>query len=284
MAKYILGGLLTVVLVILSVRWYFGTSKQYKDELKTALDEVESAKADQFEQELIQEEDLDGLPLPVRRYIMKAGVVGKPRVRYFKVDMTGEIKLDREKPFSPIVVEQYSFIDSGKRIFNITMDFNGIPVNGLHYYNDQDAIMKGKILDLIKVLDASGEVMHQAETVTYFNDMSIMAPGAFLEEDIVWEEIDDHHVKGTLTKHGHEVSAILTFDEEDMLIDFISDDRVAIGDDGNINRVPWSTPMSGCGPVGDYYLPNKGDAIWHYEDDDFTYIRLTIDNVMVNGI
>ena len=277
MLKYILGGVLLIVVVSISFRWYFGTEKMFYDAVKEELKSVEKG-----DDEIIVVEDLESLPELLQNYLKKAGVIDKPRVKFFKVEMTGEMVMDRGKEFAPVKADQYTFLESGTRLFYISMDFKGIPINGIHYYNSEEAFMKIKVLDLIKVIDNSGQMMQKAETVTYFNDLCIMAPGGLLEENIKWEVIDDKQVMGTLSKHGHEVSAILTFNEDGMLENFISEDRIYIDSKGNSSNIPWSTPMSTFGSVGEFHLPKAGKAIWHFMEEDFTYIHLTLENVSVN--
>lgn len=277
----IVGGILLAVVIVFSIRWYFGTKKLFADNVRNAMEEV--GKTGEQEGALITEEDLESLPALLQDYMREANVVGSPRVRYFHVVMKGEMKLDQDKPFAPIKAEQYTFTESGKRLFFITMNFKGLPISGLHYYYDEDAYMKIKILDMLKVADHSGIEMQRAETVTYFNDLCIMAPGALLDEEILWEEIDEKQVKGTLKKHNHEVSAVLSFNEDGMLENFVSDDRLAVDSEGNAESVPWSTPMDGFGEVGAYFLPNAGSAVWHYHDGEFEYIRMGIESVEVNG-
>lgn len=273
--KYILMiiGLLTAVLLF---RYIFSTEKMYNDAVDKAMASID------IHPTLITEEDLEVLPEPLKKYMIKVGLVGTPRVKMFKVLMTGEMKLDPDKQFAPVQVEQHTFTDTGQRLFYITMKYKGLKINGLHNYHAEDAFMVIKILDLIKVVDHSGPTMHKAETVTYFNDLCIMAPGALLDEDIIWHQISDRQVKGSLSKHGHTVSAVLTFNDEDMLVDFVSEDRLNIDKEGEFVSVPWSTPMDEFKQLGSYYLPNVGKAIWQYEDGDFTYIKLNIHDVSVN--
>ncbi len=258
-------------------KWLYGTRKQFVNEVKAEL-----SKRKELGFGPISASDLEDLPRLLQAYLIKVGVVGKPKVKYFKAAMSGEMKLDKDKDYAPVKVEQYTFIDSGKRLFHITMKFKGIPISGIHFYHSEDAMMRIKILDLFKVVDYSGESMHRAETVTYFNDLCIMAPGALLEEGIQWETIDDRRVKGTLTKHGHMVSAILTFSKDSMLENFVSNDRLSVDSKGNYESHPWSTPMSSYESVGDYYIGNKGHAVWHYPDGDFHYIKMVIEDVKIN--
>ncbi len=286
MMKYLLGGIFILLVAGLGIRYYLGTAKLFKDEVDKALKQLKELETSDktgknVELAAISEEDLKGLPVLLQTYLRKAKVLGSPRVQYFHVKMTGEMKLDQDKPYAPVKAEQYTFTRSGRRLFFMTMNYNGLPISGLHHYYDSDAFMKIKILDLIKVVDNSGLGMQKAETVTYFNDLCIMAPGALLDEDITWEAIDEKSVKGTLRKHGHEISSILSFNEEGMLENFISEDRMDLSSGEEVS-IPWSTPMTDFNEVGDYYLPQAGSAVWHYPDADFEYIRLNIDNVEVN--
>lgn len=277
MVKYLLGAAAVVIAAAVAIRWFYGVQRLFRYETKHQLEML----ADD-DGELITAEDLTGLPEQLQVYLTNAGVVGKPRVKYFHVTMSGDFRMNKNQDYSACKAEQYTFIESGTRLFYMTMKFKGIGISGLHHYDSRNAFMRIKILDLLKVVDYAGELMHQAETVTYFNDLCIMAPGALLDEDITWESIDETHVKGTLRKHGNEVSAIVTFNEKGMLQDFVSDDRLDVSDGGEPISIPWSTPMSGYGQVGAYYLPNVGEAIWHYPEEDFSYIRLTIEEVSVN--
>jgi len=277
MILLLLDSIVFALMIGLFIRWYFGTKKLFKESIKHELREIPAKKAD-----LINEGDLELLPELIKNYLHNAKVVGTPRVKFFQVTMTGNMRIERDIAFAPVKATQYTFVTSGTRLFYMTMNFKGLPISGLHHYNALGAFMRIKILDLFKVADHSGDQMQLTETVTYFNDLCIMAPGALLEEDIEWAVLDRHRVKGTLRKHGHAVSAELSFNDEGMLENFISEDRLSVNADGNYDSMPWSTPMCGYGEVGQFYLPNKGEAIWHYPDDEFSYIRLDIEQVTIN--
>jgi len=51
----------------------------------------------------------------------------------------------------------------------------GIPAVGLHIYKNAKASMTVKMLGLFKIVDTKSEKVNQAETVTHFNDMCLMA-------------------------------------------------------------------------------------------------------------
>lgn len=249
------------------------TKKQYTEAVEQAFASVK------LKRDVIYEKDILHLPDPLQAYLKLAGVIGKTRMSYFKITMAGEMKLDRKKPYAPIKATQYTFLDQGIRLFYITMRYKGLPISGIHHYKEDDALMTIKLLDLVTVANYSGEQMQRAETVTYFNDLCLMAPGALIDEDITWEVLDHKHVKAIFNKHGHTISATLVFDDEGMLCDFISPDRMAIDSKGNMENILWSTPMSSKRPLGDYYLADEGYAVWHYPDGQFPYIHLKFEDI-----
>lgn len=271
----ILWGLIILVILLLVIKYFAGTSRDYITNRNRIKDEVIKTS-----NQVITDEDLEAVPKLIGSYLRYVGVVGKQKVTMFEADIIGEMKLNQSKEWAPITAEQTTSLNQAIRLFFMTMRYNGLPINGLHHFEVGEASMVIKILDLIKVADNRGLEMNQAETVTYFNDLCIFAPSALIDADIVWEEIDDRSIKGTFTNKGLSVSAILSFDEEGKLINFISNDRYAIEKDGSVVQVPWSTPIEAYDDFHGYRLVSKGEAIWHYPEGDFCYIRMTINDVV----
>ena len=232
--------------------------------------------------EIITASDLDHLPTLVRKYLNYVGVVGNTKVHNFQLTLSGEMKMKKDGEFQPYKAVQTTFLDQGTRLFYMDLWLNRIKVSGLHHFNNDNASMKIKLLDVIKVVDESGEVMQKAETVTYFNDMVVFAPQSLINEDILWEQLDESTVKATFTHNDITITAKLFFDDEGKLINFISDDRLALESEGLKENVPWSTPISSYHQVDGLNLPRVGKGIWHYDEGDFTYITLTVKNISYN--
>lgn len=231
---------------------------------------------------IIQEEDLNGLPELVKNYLNYVGVVGKEQVLNYSVIFTGEMKIDETKEYAPVVVEQVSFKE-GTRLFYMDMIFNGLKISGLHHFQDSNASMKIKILDLFTIVNESGGLMNQAETVTLLNDICLLAPSLLIDDRITFEEVDESHVKVFLNNNDIMVSALLTFDTEGKLTDFYSEDRYYLNGDV-MESVPWSTPIYEYKDINGYKLPSIGEAVWHFEDRDFIYIKLNIEDVVYNAL
>ena len=261
-----------VILFILSSLNF--TLRKYYRYVKDAKDEI-------LETEVVTTDDIKDYPTALKKYFQYTGIIGKERATHIEMVMSGEMKMDEEKEFAPISVKQFSVMDPSTRVFFIRMKYNGLKINGIHYYDEEQAMMKIKLLDLLKVVDVSGETMRNAETVTVFNDMVLFAPSSLLDDRFTFEEIDDLTVKGTFNNDGIVVSATLYFNQEGQLINFVSYDRWVVDDEID-HSVSWSTPIYEYKETNGLNLVYKGSAIWGFEDREFEYIKLEIEEVVTN--
>ncbi len=231
----------------------------------------------------ITDADLAHLPDAVQRYLRGAGVVGQPRIYNFHVRMHGRIRSGRDAAWMPLTAEQYTFVDQPERLFYLNGSMFMIPVQGYHRYVGPSATMRVKAAALVPVVTMAGEEMNRGETVTMFNDLCVMAPGALIDPAIVWEAVDARTTRATFTNAGHTIRAALRFNDAGELADFYSDDRYQTAPDGKrATRVPWSTPLRSYRPVGPVRLAALGEGRWHESGGEYTYIELSIDDVQYN--
>jgi hypothetical protein len=127
--------------------------------------------------------------------------------------------------------------------------------------------------------------MDRGETVTLFNDLVVFAPGAVIDAPVRWTSLDAHHVRGVFTDGDQTVSATLTFDANDDLVGFVSDDRLRADTDGkSFEQQTWSTPLSGHQDVNGRRVPEYGEGQWHAPPPEgrFTYIEFHLDSITYN--
>lgn len=262
--------LLTVALLALgSLRFERG----YRQDVTSAQERMRGLPV-----ETLTEADLQTLPPPVQRYLRYVGVVGKPKVVSLFAEMTGEMS-QRGGAYFPLTAEQYNFFDQPTRLFFMKGRMFGLTVPGYHRYQEKSAAMNVRLFGLLPLVKVGGAVMFEADTVTMFNDMCLMAPATLIDQRITWQTVDDLTVKGTFTNQGVTVSAMLFFNEAGQLVNFISNDRWEVS---AMKQYPFSTPVSRYRNLNGYNLPTYGEMIWHYPDGDFVYGRLEINNIVYN--
>ena len=228
--------------------------------------------------EILDEKDIADLPDPVRKYLRYTGAIGKPKVRNFKVRLKGEMR-QQGKDWFKIRSEQYNFLDEYERLFYLRASVKGMPVIGYHEYQDGRADMNIKALAIFPVVHEYGQKIFEAETVTLFNDMCVMAPASLIDRNITWQEIDNKSARAYFTNGDVTVAALLEFNEQGELVNFVSEDRYNVEAKG---KVRFSTPVSNYQEKNGYRLATYGEAVWHYPDHDFIYGRFKIRSVSYN--
>jgi hypothetical protein len=111
--------------------------------------------------------------------------------------------------------------------------------------------------------------------------MAIMAPATLIDPRISWEQVDEYSVLAKFTNNEHTIEAKMFFNEEYQLINFTSDDRYALLN-GVSERVRWETPITEYHEVNGLHLPYVGSAIWVFEDREFEYVKMQLEDVRYN--
>lgn len=231
---------------------------------------------------ILTEQDVATLPNVVKKYLYFTGAVGKPKVRNFRVEFTGQIRKNEESEWMPFTSEQYNFLSTSTRLFFMKATMKNLPVAGYHRFINGEAFMDIRLFSLIKVQYETGKEMGIAETVTFFNDMCCMAPSTLIDNRITWLETDSNKVKARFENNGIAITAWLYFNDKGELINFVSDDRYALAEDNTMKQFRWSTPLKEYKQFNGVTLPSYADAVYSYPSRDLTYGNFRLTNVVYN--
>ena len=231
----------------------------------------------------VTDADLAPLPPQLRTYLTRAGVVGRPRVHNMRLKFHGAIRADGAAGWMSFSGEQHTAFDEPQRLFYMRATKMGVPIDGLHAYRPDQASMRIRLASLRTVADVRrSPSLDQSETVTFFNDMCLFAPGALVGAPVTWEPIDDKTVRGRFVLGRHRVSATLHFDASGDLVDFKSEDRYQ--DAGHADRqLGWSTPVDRYKVLQNgVRVPTYGTGWWHPPEGSYAYFRLELDECAYN--
>ncbi|MEO8679386.1 MAG: DUF6544 family protein [Vicinamibacterales bacterium] len=246
------------------------------------LHDVEAGLSRSVDQRIVDEADLSPLPEPVQRYLRVTRAVGQPRVQNYRVRFTGRIRSAPDAAWMPFDVEQQSFADQPTRLFLMRARMFGVPVEAFHRLTDGHATMRVKVAGAVPIIDARGDEMDRAETVTLFNDMCLLAPGTLVGPNLTWEPVDASTARARFTHRGHTISATLFFDADGRLVNFESDDRSRSMPDGTFTKLRFSTPVRAYRDFGPLHLAGYGEARWRLPEGEFTYGEFTMREVVTN--
>lgn len=228
------------------------------------------------------ENDIAHLPAKVQKYLRYVGVIGKEKVVNMKILFDGVMQ-DKNKPAFRIKAEQTSFFDVPTRLFYLKGMMMGLPVKALHKYINAHAAFEVKPLSLFHIVNEKEGDLNIAETVTFFNDMCLLAPSTLTDPAIKWEETGSNTVKAVFTCNGISITSNLVFNEEGQLVSFWSDDRYHLNKENKMQRMKWTTPVKDYKDYNGYRLASHAEAIWSFPEGDFCYARYDLREVVYNS-
>ena len=269
------GTIVNVIILIASIIGYGTWSyyNKYQNDVKTNLQQKEY-----FQNSLLTEMDIQQLPEQVKKYLRYTGSIGKPKVNNFKIEFTGKIRKDEQSEWMPFTCEQYNFMETPTRLFFMKAAMKGLPIGVYHCFKNGVAFMDIRLFSLFKVQYQDGAEMNLSETVTFFNDMCVVAPPTLIDKRIKWLEVEGNKVKASFTNNSITVSAWLYFNDKGELINFISDDRYASAG----KQFPWATPLKYYHEINGYRLMGSAETIYSYPDRDLVYGTFKLISIKYN--
>jgi energy-coupling factor transporter transmembrane protein EcfT len=271
-AKY--GALLNILILLIAIVGF--ATWNFKNKFEN--DVIHTLESTTYSNDIITEKDLVSLPVNIQKYLRYVGVVGTPKISTMKLTFQGEMR-EQGKDWFSFTSNQYNFFKNPTRLYFLNANFKGFPTQGYHIYKQDISSMKIKLLSIFTVVYEDRPALFPTETVTYFNELCLFAPGALIDKKIEWEEIDSTSVKAIFRNNSAQISATLYFNEIGQLVNFISEDRYAIAD---MKKYTFSTPVKDYKKFNGLKLPSYGEAIWHYPEGDFMYGKFYLKTVQYN--
>jgi hypothetical protein len=230
--------------------------------------------------EIITQDDLAGLPAPVRRYLTYTGVIGKPWIHTARVRYTGKFRMAADKPWMPIDVDQVYTTNPPGFWWRAQFKFAGLPLmSGSDIYKAGHSRMIGKVAGLFTVVDGSGDEVDQGTMVRYLQEMTWF-PTGYLGANITWEAVGDHAADVTLYDHGQSVTARMYFDDNGRLLTFIAQ---RYGDfNGQYAMHTWATPVIDYAEFNGLKLPAGGMGVWQLPAGDLPYVDVQPIEIVYN--
>ena len=231
------------------------------------------------ERKVVTEDDIRDLPEPVQRYLRYTGIIGRQRAAFVRLKQTGAMRTKPDGKWFPLKAEEYYTVDNPGFVWKGRMAVAPlISAEAQDMYLNGQGNMHVKLMSAMNIVNAEGKEMDEASLMRYFNEMQWF-PSSLVSGNVKWEAIDANSARSTLTDRGMTVSALFCFDKEGKITNFIAE-RGRSTDGGKVVRTTWSTPISEYGTYGNgLRLPSKGEAIWHLDSGEFSYIKLEITEV-----
>ena len=109
-----------------------------------------------------------------------------------------------------------------------------------------------------------------------------MTPAAMIDKRIKWLEVVGNKVKASFLNNEITISAGLYLNEKGELVNFVSENKSAFGENAKTVKRKWSTPLRDYKDINGYRLASYAEAIYTYLEGGFTYATFTLKDIGYN--
>lgn len=230
---------------------------------------------------IVEQKDLDGLPIPVQKWLENSQVVGQERISTVRLKQTGMMRTEPDQSWMPFKAEQYFVTEEPGFIWNAKISAAPMfHIAGRDKYDEGHGNMLIKILSLFTIGDATGKEMDQGTMIRYLAEV-MWFPAAALNDYIKWEEIDEMSAQATMSYRGVTASAIFVFNENGDIDSFSAQRYREFG--GQYSLETWSGSVGQIEVMDGIRIPTKGDVTWELEAGDFTWLEWEIAEIEYNN-
>ncbi|AJQ25667.1 DUF6544 family protein [Pelosinus fermentans] len=234
--------------------------------------------------EVFTEEDISNLPTPVQRYFRYCGYIGKEKMSNAKFIWNDvNFKLARNRPWTKMSVQQYNFASEPGRITYMYIKMFGlIPMEANEAYLNGQGTMLGKLLKKVTIFDNKGSETNVSQAINYLAE-SLFVPTCALQQNIIWQAIDQNHAKAIYEYKGVKVEGVFTFNDKGEYTNFETDDRYMDTGSGTFSKNKWTAEVSNYVEKNGITIPSDLKAIWNLPTGDYEYFNGTLTNIVYNN-
>lgn len=172
-------GSVLVSLVILSIAGSLLFNWKVTSELKELFKQKRTGKA-----EIVTEQDLEGLPEPVQKWLKQANIVGREKTFAVRLRQKGLIRTTKKQPWMPAQAEQYFTVDRPGFVWKVKVKVNPfLFLVGRDKYFEGKGNMLIKLLAFVNVVNARGKEIDQGTMLRYLGEI-VWFPSAALSDYI----------------------------------------------------------------------------------------------------
>jgi hypothetical protein len=229
---------------------------------------------------VVEARDLEKLPTPVKRWLEASGAVGHARAATVRLRQRGEFRTAPDKPWMPVVAEQYYSVDPPGFVWSVDARMMGVlPIAGRDRYAGGHGHMLIKAASLFTVADGRGPEIDQGALLRYLGEI-VWFPSAALADYVSWQAIDEHSARATMTYAGVTASMVFGFDERGRVVSEAADRYMVTGSGASLEG--WFIPVTEWRKFCGVEIPTRGNTIWKLATGDFDYFRWEIVDLEVN--
>lgn len=193
-------------------------------------------------QEVCSREEIEQLPEPVKKYCEYIGLENFPKYQVVNAVFNDTDFVFDTKSGKVINMDYDLWLFDGDfyRSAYCGSSMYGIPFEGIDYATeDKQGGMKGILAKKIQIFDVHDEQGYKAGLISWLAESATINPSVLLSPYVTYEQLDDTHVKATVSYNGVSGFGTFTFNEEGAITEFYSPERQVEEIDGEKMELGW---------------------------------------------
>lgn len=246
MKKVIVIGLILLVLIGgIIIYWkspYSPEKEKFHNSMQKRVDGTKKSDA------VCTREEIEQLPEPLKKYCDYIGLENFPKYQVANAvfDNTDFVFDTASGKVISMNYDLWLFYGDFYRSAFCSSSMYGIPFEGLDYVTeDKQGGMKGILAKHIRLFDEQEEQGYKASLISWLAESATINPSVLLSPYVTYEEIDDTHVKATVSYRGVSGSGIFTFNADGAITEFYSPERQVEEIDGVKMELGWVCTYDG---------------------------------------
>lgn len=257
----------------------FATEQFHKNVERTALTILSTTPHET--EEIVTEAMLQGLPHPVKQWLLNCGIVGNEKIRSVRLKQKGLMRTNaNDEKWMEANAEQYIAITQPAFVWKVKLHMLPlVPVVGCDQFIEGKGRMNIKLLSLINMVYERDEKIDQGALQRYLAEI-IWAPSAALLPCIKWESIDSFSAKATMTYKNTSGSVVFHFNNKGDVTHCTADRYKGGGATATLEK--WEVRTTSYSVLGGIRMPVTSEATWKLKEGDFTWYKLQITELEYN--
>jgi lipoprotein signal peptidase len=267
---------IVILVVVLSAQGNWAFDRLIRGETEGITTRVETDA-----KQVLSEEDVVGLPEPVKKWLMASGAVGRERIVSVVAEQQALMKMkpDQENWISA-KAHQLTTVVPPAFIWTVEMKMNPLlNIRGRDKFVDGKGEMLIKLNGLYNVVRERGDKLDEGTIQRYLGEL-VWVPSLALSPTIEWEALDDLSARATMRYMGTSGSGTFHFNEQGDFVRF-SAWRYQ-GNEPDSEKFEWVITVDEYRTFDGIRVPAKMKATWRLKDGDWTWLDLEIMGLKYN--
>lgn len=231
--------------------------------------------------QIVDFDEINGLPAPVQRYLRKTLQDGQSMVTGVHMQHRGQFNMSQTteqwKPFTSDqqVITQHPGFDWNGRVAVLP----GVPVLVHDTYIAGEGILHAALFGLFSLANIRGQgEVAKGQLMRFFAEAAWYPTALLPSQGILWEAVSDRSAQGTLTEGDTKITMLFTFNEQDLIENVQAEARGrTVGD--KIIPTPWRGHFWNYREYSGMQIPLDGEVAWMLPEGAKPYWRGSITEI-----